>query len=146
MTDSTFAPCEVRFFFGDGEHLFRLPLKQIAELQEKCGGLPHGAIGAVFERVETGQYAVADLVETIRLGLIGGGMDPAGAYNLVHRYAIPPKQADGEHSLQQLWTVARAVLHSCIVGFEPKKKDGTPTPETDGSTTQTPSPTVQSAE
>lgn len=146
MTDSTFASCEVRFFFGDGEHLFRLPLKQIAELQEKCGGLPFGAIGLVWERVETGHYAVADLVETIRLGLIGGGMDPAAAYNLVHRYAIPQKATEGEQSLEQLWTVARVVLRACVVGFEPKKKDGTPTGETDGSTTQTPSPIAQSAE
>lgn len=104
----SFAPCEVTLEFGDGEYLFRLPLKQIAELQEKCDA----PLGVIYERVRTGRYKGEDLVETVRLGLIGGGMSGPEARKLIERYCDKwPMEVWHAHAL--------AVLVACIHGYEP---------------------------
>lgn len=72
-------------FFGDGEKTFALPSEQILELERKTGT----GIGAIYARVMTGQFQLADIMETIRLGLIGGGMSPKDAQALVDAYARP---------------------------------------------------------
>lgn len=71
-----------KFVWGDGEYKFALPLEQVEELQEKCKVGP----GTLLKRVLDGGWFVADIRETIRLGLIGGGKKPAEAYILVKRY------------------------------------------------------------
>jgi hypothetical protein len=129
-----YAPCEVLLEFGDGEYLFRLGLKQIAELQEKCGS----GLGVIFARVIRGRIEISpsktlgvpthgewkyeDLRETIRLGLIGGGAGTVAdrevkvtamlAKTLVERYIddIPKREA---------WTIAAAILTACIEGYTP---------------------------
>lgn len=72
----------ISFDWGDGEQKFRLAMKQLRELQEKTGVGPE----ALYERIRTGQWRMADLRETIRLGLIGGGMDEVRAANLMRAY------------------------------------------------------------
>jgi hypothetical protein len=72
-------------FFGDGEKTFALPAEQILELERKIGA----GIGAIYARVMTGQFQFADLMEIIRLGLIGGGTSPKNAQALVDAYARP---------------------------------------------------------
>lgn len=74
-----------RAFFGDGEKSFALPSDQIDALERKTGA----AIGAIYTRVMTGQFHYADIIETIRLGLIGGGMSPKDAHELVEAFARP---------------------------------------------------------
>jgi len=56
----------------------------IQELERKTG---HG-IFALFTRIQTRQASLNDLLETIRLGLIGGGTTPADAAALVNTYAV----------------------------------------------------------
>jgi hypothetical protein len=68
--------------WGDGEHRFALPLGRLRELQEKTGAGPL----KLFNRIRSGDWLVDDLRETIRLGLIGGGMAPDAAFALVRRY------------------------------------------------------------
>lgn len=68
--------------WGDGEHIFRLAMKQLSELQDKTDAGPE----MLYRRIADGQWKVADLRETIRLGLIGGGMDEVEAIKLVRRY------------------------------------------------------------
>ncbi|MHA7882576.1 gene transfer agent family protein [Nitratireductor rhodophyticola] len=72
-------------FFGDGEKTFALPAEQILELQRKTGM----GIGAIYSRMMTGQFDFTDIMETIRLGLIGGGTSPQEAQALVDAYAKP---------------------------------------------------------
>ena len=126
-TPTKFAPCEIEMAFGDGDHLFRLKLKQIAELQEKC----KAGIGTIYRRVLTGEYFIEDCVETVRLGLIGGGMDSTKARVLMERYFddIP---------VESKWMHAQAILASCIVGYSPPGdapgKAKTAETEKDGST------------
>jgi len=70
-------------FFGDGERTFALPAPQIIELERKTGV----GIGTLCKRVFAQHFAHADVVETIRLGLIGGGAKPEEAEALIAAYA-----------------------------------------------------------
>ncbi|MFZ5678489.1 MAG: gene transfer agent family protein [Pseudomonadota bacterium] len=72
-----------RAFFGDAEYDFRLTVPAIQEL-ERSTGL---GIGLLCERIFTRNFAQADLTETIRLALIGGGTSPKRAAELVAAYA-----------------------------------------------------------
>ena len=70
--------------WADGHYTFALPVKQLEELQEKCDAGPRWIRLCLENKAEK---AVAYYRETIRLGLIGGGLDPVKARNLVLRYA-----------------------------------------------------------
>ena len=72
--------CE--FEWADGTHRFRLAIGQARELEEKTGQGCH----RLLERMASGDWRVADIRETIRLGLIGGGMEPLAALSLVRAY------------------------------------------------------------
>ena len=72
-------------FFGDGEKTFALPAEQILELERKTGT----GIGTIYSRTMTGQFQFGDIIEVIRLGLIGGGTSPKEAQALVDAYARP---------------------------------------------------------
>jgi hypothetical protein len=132
-----YAPCEIEMAFGDGDYVFRLPLKQIAELQEKC----KAGIGAIFTRVMSGQYYIEDCVETFRLGLIGGGTDPTKARVLMERYF-------DDLPVQAKWDFAIAILGRCVVPYEPPGeqpgKAGTAMTQADGSTSPSPTETEPS--
>ncbi len=71
-------------FFGDGELEFSLTPELIAELERKAGV----GIGAISKRLIAGQFYLADIAETIRLGLIGGGMSPEHAASYTHLYCL----------------------------------------------------------
>lgn len=68
--------------WGDGTYAFRLAIGQLAELQDKTDAGPL----VLFERLRTGAWRVEDITNTIRLGLIGGGMPPADALKKVRAY------------------------------------------------------------
>lgn len=97
--------CSISFTWGDGPHTFRLGIKQQEELQEKCDAGPE----MLFARVAAGLPNVLDLRETIRLGLVGGGMEPPAAVKLVERYVDDCPRKPNH-------IAARAILEACIVG------------------------------
>jgi hypothetical protein len=132
--------CEIELEFGDGTYLFRLPLKQIAELQDKC----NAGIQEIFGRIIQGKARIEDLTETLRLGLIGGGMEPVQARRLIERYAFPPKFSEGEKPVEYLWTNALSVLSACLQGYDDKKKETAETKGTGDSTSPPPMETVPS--
>jgi hypothetical protein len=73
-------------FFGDGVKTFDLTPEMIIELDRKTGF----GFGALYQRFMAGQFHFADIIEVIRLGLIGGGVTtPAEAQALVDAYAKP---------------------------------------------------------
>lgn len=143
---------EVWLEFGDGRYLFKLKLKQLAELQEKC----NAGIGAIYMRVETGDYRIEDLLEGVRLGLVGGAkgivseseirVTPEKARWLTETYCDRP--------IAELWNIALAVYRACMVGYSdpdapPGKKAAAATEtisEPDGSTSPRPTPTEQPLE
>ena len=72
-------------FFGDKERIFALTPELINELERETGT----GIAAFCNRVFRAQFQFADILETIRLGLIGGGTSPSDAQALVDVYAKP---------------------------------------------------------
>ena len=72
-----------RTFFGDGERSFTLTDPMITELER----LTSTGIGGLFLRITRNDFRLGDLVEIIRLGLIGGGTSPEVAVRLVESYA-----------------------------------------------------------
>ena len=71
-----------RAFFGDAEHDFALTGDQIVELERTTGA----GIGTLCQRVFAGAFNHQDIVETIRLALIGGDTDPQEAASLTKAY------------------------------------------------------------
>lgn len=138
---------EVWLEFGDGSYLFKLKLKQIAELQEKA----NAGIGTIYARVELGDYWVEDLNETIRLGLVGGGKGEVDEQELVvsPELALKLYKRYGEdRPLGEKLTLAQAILRACIHGYEPRDKpkgkaeaSETTTQEQPGSTSPRPTQT-----
>ena len=122
--------------FGDGPHDFQLRIGELEELQELTDAGPE----EIFHRVSEGRWRVADLRETIRLGLKGGGMAPLQARAMVDRYAEA-----GE--LAGLKSLVTAILAAALVGApdedEPSGEmqgESDPSPaESSGSQTSTPS-------
>jgi hypothetical protein len=72
-------------YFGDGEKTFALTTEMILELERKTGV----GIGTVYSKLASAQFHYGDLMEVIRLGLIGGGTAPVEAQTLVDTYAKP---------------------------------------------------------
>ena len=123
--------------FGDGEYTFRLGIAQIEELQRKCGV----GIGGLCARLLKGRYQIAglpigtpneaefflaDVVEPIRQGLIGGNegvvdgvqiaVSTVRANQLIEAYVLPPRP------LADAWTLSAAIVGALIAGYSPPKK------------------------
>lgn len=108
---------DITLFFGDGEHKFRLAIAELRELQEKTDAGPPLVLSRLFQ----GQWRVEDVRETLRLGLIGGGMKPADAHALVVRYC-DERPAWGDNA-----RIAAIALAAAISGAEDEpvgKPDG----------------------
>lgn len=117
--------------WGDGEHRFRLAIGQLRELQEKTNAGPQ----EVLDRLSTRLWRVDDVRETLRLGLVGGGMPPGDAYRLVVRYV------DGRPLMESVQP-AQAVLIAALVGSpeEPVGKKAKAAKAPTEATTASPSP------
>ncbi|KAB0679515.1 gene transfer agent family protein [Aureimonas leprariae] len=96
-----------RAFFGNAEHDFRLELPQILELERSRDA----GIGELSRRVMGSSYRLADLTETLRLALVGGGLDPQEAAALVTAYL--PMQP-----LEKTLTIAVDVLTELYFGAQ----------------------------
>jgi hypothetical protein len=140
---------QIELEFGDGSYVFALKLPQILELQRSCGhtdarGVAHpSGIFAIYGRVLKGRYVVQgsdvafgvpheceallnDILETIRLGLVGGGeglvsgqevkVNALRARQLIETYCFPAAP------LTDAWDIAAAILSAAIEGYEPQKK------------------------
>jgi hypothetical protein len=77
-------------FIGDRLYLLRLTRNEIPQLEEKTGA----GIGTIWRRILSGDFAHADLVETIRLALIGGGATPQNASTITERHAATRPYAE----------------------------------------------------
>jgi hypothetical protein len=128
---------EIDIAFADGEHHFALKLPQLVELEEKCGyldatgnkrkrgivaiyadtrsGLAVNEGGEIVAVPAAGHASASDCREVIRLGLIGGGLDPVDARKLVERYV-------DTQPVVKAWVLAAAILRAAVEGYEPPKK------------------------
>lgn len=72
-------------FVGEGYFDLALRIGELTTLQEKTGVGPY----VLANRILTGEWRVEDIIETIRLALIGGGLDQRAAFDLVTRNIVP---------------------------------------------------------
>jgi len=72
-------------YLGDGEKKFALKPEMIMELERKTGS----GIAALYQRFARQNFYFSDILETVRLGLIGGGLAPLNAQQLVDTYVKP---------------------------------------------------------
>ncbi|WP_089177253.1 gene transfer agent family protein [Bosea sp. AS-1] len=109
--------------FGDGTYTFRLALGELEELQEKtdCGPF------VVMQRLASNEWRTTDVRETLRLGLVGGGMPAADALKLVRRYV------DDRPDWLKNALIARVVVQSALIGApeEVPGKESAPEAETE---------------
>jgi len=98
-------------FFGDGERAFLLTPELIVELERKTGA----GIGSLCRRLFAGEFKHAEITETIRLALIGGGASPMEADALVAAYAL-------KRPFAEIFPLAVAILNALWFG-EAKKSD-----------------------
>ena len=126
--------------FADSEYHFALLLPQIFELERNCGGsdasgVKHGkSIFQIYDEISAGlgllddapvflgggKANAKDIRETIRLGLIGGGLTPIDAKQLVDDYCFPVRP------MTESLGVAWAILRASIEGVQVKKKEANP--------------------
>lgn len=97
---------ETSLDWADGTYSFRLSLAGAIELEEKCDA----PIAVIHARLIGGAYKVSDVRETIRIALIGGGMDPVKALNLVRKYV-------DDRPLAESWIIARVIMGGLFHGF-----------------------------
>lgn len=103
------APSVTRFF-GDAERTFSLPAELICELERKTGR----GIGGLCRSLTAMEFRHQELLEVVRLGLIGGGEEPEIAAGLVAAYAKPLP-------VMKLYALALPVIETVMFG-PPQKK------------------------
>ncbi|OAI26962.1 hypothetical protein A1351_14055 [Methylosinus sp. R-45379] len=100
-------------FLGDREREFRLSPKLVEELQRITGV----GLGALVSRIMNRTFSYADVIETIRLGLIGGGTEPQEAAALIKAYV------EGE-PLEPAYLLAFDILSALWFGVSTKDQLG----------------------
>lgn len=93
-------------FFGDGQKVFAFPNRELIEELERKTGV---GVGALFRRFRTSDYSLSDVLQVIRLGLIGGGISPVEADQLVTVYGVG-------RPLGEIFSVADGVISSLFFG------------------------------
>ena len=129
MTEHSLPPLPaITEWFGDGEHDFILPADMIFAVQAKCT-LQAGfnrPIGLIYQSAVLLEGKFFEHIEVIRHGLIGAGMTPKNAGQLVETYAI----REGGERCEAL-TIN--IIKNFMKGFMPKDGGG----ESNGKKTQT---------
>jgi len=74
-----------RAFFGDTERAFALTPELIVELERKT----NTGVVTLCNRFFAGQARFSEIMETIRISLIGGGTEPSEALALIETYGKP---------------------------------------------------------
>lgn len=98
---------KIELTWADGDYTFRLGWGELEALEEACDAGPW----VILERLFTKQCRVRDIVNVIRQGLIGGGMEPTAATKLVRTYV--EKRPPVENLL-----FATVILQTAVQGVE----------------------------
>ncbi len=113
MTNTTY-----RGFLGDADRDFRIAPELFAELERKTGV----GLCALCRRLFAGTFNAADVTETIRLALIGGGEAPASAATIVATYVTGRPFAES-------YPLAVSILEALWFGAKPAPAVATGAPD-----------------
>lgn len=97
-------------FYGDGEKTFALSPELVTELERKTGR----GIGGLSRAMFRGDFHLAEITETIRLALIGGGTPPDDAAAIVTTYTAATP-------IMQSYALAVEILNTRMMGTEKKR-------------------------
>lgn len=112
----------IRLPFGNGEHDFNVAKhKQLFELQDRCGLLATGIEGEairipagpleIFNRLRAGAWREADVVEPIRLGLVGAGASVGDTAQLMAEFVT-------DQPLGILAPIAARIVYAAVYGVQ----------------------------
>ena len=132
------AATSIELKFGDGDYLFALPITQLLDLERSrdCGILEiYGRLtdgrfvdreGKEFGVPQAGKAYILDIIEFIRLCLIGGGkglvngeevtVSALRARELVETYCYPAAP------IVESWQVAASIAFAVVEGYDPPEK------------------------
>ena len=113
----------------DRQRKYRLGIGELRELEETCN------MGAaeMCRLTTTSNWRIDHLWHTVRLGLIGGGLDANRAKGLTARYVTPGR-------LMEVAVIAQKILLAALVGDETTpapKGEAEETKTMDGTTSRT---------
>ena len=119
MTDTSNIPfSQIKQFFGDNEYTFALTWAGADEWEKKTGR----SLFYTFNVMVSAQTGfVEDVKEIIRIGLIGGGLQPSEAFSLVKRYV---EQRPLSESMPVALMAMEAFLFGSADEKEPVKDNG----------------------
>jgi hypothetical protein len=101
-------------FVGDNEYVLRLRIEELIALQEALNVGPY----FLSQRLVAGNWFVEDVTQTIRLGLIGGGMRHEEAAKLIRNYVK-------EGYLSDYYLCAYEVLMAALIGVADEEEEAT---------------------
>jgi hypothetical protein len=93
--------------WAGGEHAFLLTIDLLRALQDKCDAGP----AFILQRLTQKSWFVDDVIQPIRLGLEGGGMDKEEARKLVKKFVE-------DRPLTESVLTAQAVMMAALYGAE----------------------------
>lgn len=99
--------------FGGVERAFRLRYGEILDLEDSCGGI---GFGELYNTIARHRFKALYLRQTIKFGLVGGGMEPAEAERLV-------KSRFDSYPVGRLAQLALAILVATYDGIPSTDKD-----------------------
>lgn len=121
---------KVTLDWADGTYVFRLGIGELMQLQEATDCGPGWVLARMMQpTAENKGWRVQDITQVIRLGLIGGGLEPAKALRLVREYVEPRPPMEN-------LLIAQAILTASLIGLEDtedaqkKSAASSPTPST----------------
>lgn len=97
----------IELVWAGGEHSFLLRIDELRALQQKCDAGPE----YILNRLHTKQWLVDDVVETIRLALMGGGMASEDCKKIIKQHII-------SQPLSQFVITAQLALANALYGVE----------------------------
>ena len=101
-----------RAYFGDGHRSFCLTAQMIIELERSTGI----GIGAISRRLIERDFKHVEMLEVIRLAMIGGGEHPQRAAELVETYARA-------RPIEESHLLAIEIINAVWFGGSSDKKD-----------------------
>lgn len=96
---------DIELPWPDQERTFRLGIGELRALQEKCNKGPM----EILADLQSGRWRVDDIIQPIRLGLVGGGMKLHDAVQLIDAEIQPGR-------LGECAIIAVAILQAAITG------------------------------
>lgn len=113
---------EVFYAFAGRKRRFQLRLGEVEELERLAGA----GVGEIALRLSTHRFKLADVRETIRLGLQGGGASETDATALVMSYVDDHPLTDNIGLAAKIISAFNADLPPSERGKEPAESDNGP--------------------